>query len=66
MVLTNGGPGNRSNVMFLYIYNLIFPSAGNNNAQIGYGALLSVVAAIIVGIVTAIYLAVSKKLDDVV
>ncbi len=66
MVLTNGGPGNRSNVMFLYIYNLIFPSAGNNNAQIGYGALLSVVAAVIVGIVTAIYLAVSKKLDDVV
>lgn len=66
MVLTNGGPGNRSNVMFLYIYNLIFPSAGNTNAQIGYGALLSVVAAIIVGIVTGIYLFVSKKLDDVV
>lgn len=66
MVLTNGGPGNRSNVMFLYIYNLIFPSSGNNNPQIGYGALLSVVAAVIVGIVTAIYLAVSKKLDDVV
>jgi raffinose/stachyose/melibiose transport system permease protein len=52
--------------MFLYIYNLIFPSSGNTNAQIGYGALLSVVAAIIVGIVTGIYLFVSKKLDDVV
>lgn len=66
MVLSNGGPGNRSNVMFLYIYNLIFPSSGNTNAQIGYGALLSVMAAIIVGIVTGIYLFVSKKLDDVV
>jgi len=67
MVLTNGGPGNRSNVMFLYIYRLIFGSSGGTSqAQIGYGALLSVVAALIVGIVTAIYLYVSRKLDDVV
>ena len=67
MVLTNGGPGNRSMVMFLYIYNIIFGSAGSSSqAQIGYGALLSVVAAVIVGIVTGIYLFVSKKLDDVV
>ena len=67
MVLTNGGPGNRSMVMFLYIYNIIFGSAGSTRQpQIGYGALLSVVAAVIVGIVTGIYLFVSKKLDDVV
>lgn len=67
MVLTNGGPGNRSMVMFLYIYNIIFGSSGSSSqAQIGYGALLSVVAAIIVGAVTGVYLFVSKKLDDVV
>lgn len=67
MVLTNGGPGNRSMVMFLYIYNIIFGSSGSSSQpQIGYGALLSVVAAIIVGIVTGIYMFVSKKLDDVV
>ena len=67
MVLTNGGPGNRSMVMFLYIYNIIFGSAGSTiQPQIGYGALLSVVAAVIVGIVTGVYLFVSKKLDDVV
>ena len=67
MVLTNGGLGNRSMVMFLYIYNIIFGSAGSTSQpQIGYGALLSVVAAVIVGIVTGIYLFVSKKLDDVV
>ena len=66
-VLTNGGPGNRSMVMFLYIYNIIFGSAGSTSQpQIGYGALLSVVAAVIVGIVTGVYLFVSKKLDDVV
>lgn len=67
MVLSGGGPGNRSMVMFLYIYNLIFGSSGSSaQAQIGYGALLSVVAAAIVGVVTAIYLFISKKLDDVV
>ena len=50
-----------------YIYNIIFGSAGSTSQpQIGYGALLSVVAAVIVGIVTGIYLFVSKKLDDVV
>ncbi|MCR5770781.1 MAG: sugar ABC transporter permease [Butyrivibrio sp.] len=67
MVLSDGGPGNRSMVMFLYIYRMIFGSATSSSAiQIGYGALLSVVAAVIVGIVTAIYLFVSRKLDEVV
>lgn len=66
MVLTNGGPGNRSVVMFLYIYKLIFATQAGTQAQIGYGALLSLVAAVIVGAVTIVYQIVSKKLDDVV
>ena len=67
MVLSNGGPGNRSMVMFLYIYRMIFGGTGGTSQnQIGYGALLSVVAAVIVGIVTAIYLFISRKLDEVV
>lgn len=67
MVLSKGGPGNRSMVMFLYIYNLIFGTPNSTTqAQIGYGALLSVAAAFIVGVVTAIYMFVSRKLDDVV
>ncbi len=67
MVLTQGGPGNRSMVMFLYIYNLIFGSGLTNmtQPQIGYGALLSVVAAIIVGAVTIAYQRIARKLDDV-
>ena len=65
MVLTNGGPNNRSQVMFSYIYQVVF---GTNSVvpQIGYGTMLSVVSALIIGIVTAIYLFVSRKLDDVV
>ncbi|MBR1684687.1 MAG: sugar ABC transporter permease [Clostridia bacterium] len=66
MVLTNGGPGTRTNVMFLYIYNLIFGTGANATRQIGYGALLSLVAAVIVGAVTILYNIVAKKLDDVV
>lgn len=67
LVLSKGGPGNRSMVMFLYIYNLIFgSSSATSQPQIGYGALLSVVAAVIVGVVTVVYLFISKKLDDVV
>lgn len=67
MVLSQGGPGNRSMVMFLYIYYIIFGKTGViTQPQIGYGALLSVVAAVIVGAVTILYLKVSKRLDDVV
>ena len=65
MVLTNGGPNNRSQVMFSYIYQVVF---GTNAVipQIGYGTMLSVVSALIIGVVTAIYLFISRKLDDVV
>lgn len=64
LVLTNGGPNNRSHVMFSYIYNLMF--APESMPQIGYGTLLSIVAALIIGVVTAIYLYFARRLDDVV
>ena len=62
LVLTDGGPNNRSHVMFSYIYKLIFSSS--TTPQIGYATMLSVVAALIIGIVTAIYMFVARKLDD--
>jgi raffinose/stachyose/melibiose transport system permease protein len=65
MVLTSGGPNNRTQVMFLYIYQLIFGSNTGTAPQIGYGTVLSLTAAVIVGIVTAIYLFFSRKLDEV-
>lgn len=63
IVLTNGGPNNRSHVMFSYIYNLIFSSS--TIPRIGYATVLSVVAALIIGAVTALYLFLSRKMDDV-
>ncbi len=66
MVLTNGGPNNRSQVMFGYIYQLIFGSSESvMQPQIGYATMLSIVAALIIGIVTAVYLFFARKLDDV-
>ncbi len=65
MVLTQGGPNNRTQVMFLYIYQLIFGTS-NTNPQIGYACMLSIIASAIVGIVTGIYLLLARKLDDVV
>lgn len=67
MVLTEGGPMNATNVMFLYIYQLFFPiSAGSTVVQeFGYGAAVSLVAACIVGIFTGIYLFLGSKLDKI-
>ena len=67
MVLTGGGPRDRTQVMFLYVYQLMF---GNENAtaaqlQIGYGATAGLVSAVIIGIATFIFLNLSKKLDEV-
>jgi raffinose/stachyose/melibiose transport system permease protein len=67
MVLTEGGPFNTTQVMFLYIYQLFFPISvsATVNPEFGYGAAVSVVAAIIIGIITGGYLYVSKKLNEV-
>lgn len=66
LVLTNGGPNNRTHVMFSYIYQMVFGSSSSAaQLQIGYGAVLSVISAIIIGIVTLIYLKFSKKMDEI-
>lgn len=67
MVLTEGGPFGATQVMFLYLYQLYFPT-GDQAAfrpQYGYGAAVSIVTAIIVGAITLVYLRLAKKLDDI-
>lgn len=68
MVLTEGGPGGQTDVMFLYIYRMFFPVSQNVDSvtasQFGYGAALSVVSAGIVGLVTIAYLKLTKHMDD--
>lgn len=64
LVLTNGGPNSRSEVMFTYIYKLIFGS--QTTPQIGYATVLSIMAALIIGVITALYMYFARKLDDVI
>lgn len=67
MVLTEGGPNNATMVMSLYGYKYFFPVSATESVipQYGYGAAVSVVSAVIAGMVTVVYMKLSKKLDDV-
>lgn len=67
MVLTEGGPNNATMVMSLYGYRYFFPisAAEATVPQYGYGAAVSVISAVIAGLVTVIYLKISRKLDDI-
>lgn len=67
MVLTGGGPNNRTETLYLYIYRLMFPvgdSYGNVVLNYGYGATVAFATAVIVGIITMIYLRWSRKMDE--
>lgn len=61
-IMTKGGPNHATELTFMYIYNLFFPS-GSTTAQYGMGAAVAVVSAVIVGIITAIYNVVTEKMQ---
>lgn len=67
MVLTEGGPIGRTEVMYLYVYKLFFPlvSAGAVDQQIGYGSAVGFATALIVGVITVVYFYSSKRLNRV-
>jgi ABC-type sugar transport systems, permease components len=68
MVLTGGGPDGKTEVLYLYIYRLMFPmgdAGGSIVLQYGYGAAVAFATAVIVGIITVIYLRWSKRMNDV-
>lgn len=66
-VLTGGGPSGATEVMMTKIYSYFFPSsyAASSISQVGYGSALGVAASLIIGVVTVIYLIMSKKMDDI-
>lgn len=64
MLLTNGGPGDSTNVVMLQIYKMYFMPAGK--PEYGYASALGVILSIVLGFVTFIYLKVSKKADEVI
>lgn len=67
LVLTNGQPGGQTEVVMTYIYKYFFPTDAMSGGliQYGYASSLATTTAIIVGIITMIYLKFSKKMSDI-
>lgn len=67
LVLTNGAPGGSTEVVMTYIFKYFF-SYGDNAArdvQFGYASAMAVITAVILGLMTVVYLKISKKMQDV-
>ncbi|MCY9663529.1 sugar ABC transporter permease [Paenibacillus alginolyticus] len=66
MVMTEGGPFGKTDVMYLYVFKLFFPvSAVSPTVQeVGYGSAAGFVTALIVGLVTVVYFFLSKRLNQ--
>jgi raffinose/stachyose/melibiose transport system permease protein len=67
MVITEGGPIGKTEVMYLYLYKLLFPVSTGSPViqQIGYGSAVGLATAIIVGIITLLYNYFTKKMNKV-
>ncbi|ANY69347.1 sugar ABC transporter permease [Paenibacillus sp. BIHB 4019] len=67
MVLTEGGPIGKTDVMYLYVYRLFFPvSTGSSvNQDFGYGSAVGFTTAVIVGIITGLYFFMSRKISKI-
>jgi raffinose/stachyose/melibiose transport system permease protein len=68
MVITEGGPIGKTEVMFLYLYKLLFPFAQSGtpvDQQFGYGSAVGFVTAVIVGIITVVYYYLTRKMNKV-
>lgn len=63
LLLTNGGPANSTNVVMLQIYKMFFNP--DSSPQYGYASALGVITTFVIGILTFIYLKISKKADSV-
>lgn len=65
LTLTDGRPAGNTEVMMTYIYKQFFGAGGMTGKNWGYGAALTVVTAVILAIVTMVYLKATKKTEEV-
>lgn len=63
MSLTNGQPGGSTEVVMTYIYRFFFGNSGRN-IEIGYASAMSVITAIVLGLITYLYIRFTKKLKE--
>lgn len=67
LVLTNGQPAGQTEVVMTYVYKYFFPTdtMSGGLVQYGYASSLASVTALIIGIITLIYLRLSKRMSDI-
>lgn len=65
LVLTGGGPAGGTEVMMTYVFKYFFSWGEVSIPQYGYGSALGFVTAIIVAIMTVIYLTLTRKMSQV-
>ena len=66
LAMTNGAPNGKTEMMMSYIYKQFFSAVQSGTANnYGYAAALTVVTALILGIVTIVYLKVTKKGSEI-
>lgn len=66
LVLTNGAPGGSTEVVMTYIFKYFFQyGEAQTRTQFGYASALAVITAIILAVVTLIYLRLSKKMKQI-
>lgn len=66
LVLTNGNPAGQTEVAMTYIFKYFFKyGEGSTIPQIGYASALGMVMAVILAIVSGIYLKLTKNMNDV-
>lgn len=66
LVLTNGAPGGTTEVVMTYIFKYFFQYGDSQTStQFGYASALAVITAIILAIVTLLYLRLSQKMKRI-
>ena len=66
LVLTNGAPGGTTEVVMTYIFKYFFQyGEAMTRTQFGYASALAVITAIILAVITLIYLRLSKRMKQI-
>jgi raffinose/stachyose/melibiose transport system permease protein len=66
LVMTNGAPSGRTEVMMSYIYKQFFANVQTGtSSNYGYAAALTVITALILGVVTIMYLKMTRKGSEI-
>lgn len=64
LVMTNGNPGGTTEVAMTHILKMFFALSMGGRRQWGYGSALAIIMAVILGIMTVIYLNLSKRMKE--